>query len=123
MARYNQWQNGSLIAAADTLDEQSRNQDRGAFFGSIRGTMSHLLWGDQIWMHRFCGSPKPAAPSIETSADMLLDWDEFKLSRVETDEAIIGWSKEVSPAWLDSHLTWFSGAANREISKPCQVTV
>ncbi len=46
MARYNAWQNQSVFAAADTLDDEARNMDRGAFFKSIHGTLNHLLWGD-----------------------------------------------------------------------------
>jgi uncharacterized damage-inducible protein DinB len=50
MARYNRWQNTSLYGAAATLSDDARRQNRGAFFGSIHGTLSHLLWGDSIWM-------------------------------------------------------------------------
>ena len=53
MARYNRWQNRSLYAAADTLSSEERRKDRGAFFGSIEGTLNHLLWGDMMWLHRF----------------------------------------------------------------------
>ena len=57
MARYNIWQNQSLIAAADTLSDDQRRLDRGAFFGSIFATLNHLLWADSMWMHRFQGDP------------------------------------------------------------------
>ena len=69
MARYNQWQNGSLYTAADQLTQAGRQLDRGAFFGSIQRTLSHLLWGDQQWMSRFAGTPKPVA-SGEQSAGL-----------------------------------------------------
>ena len=48
MARYNSWQNGSLYAAADALSDAARREVRGAFFGSIHGTLSHILWGDRM---------------------------------------------------------------------------
>lgn len=32
MARYNAWQNGSLVAAANTLSDAERWQDWGGFF-------------------------------------------------------------------------------------------
>ncbi len=118
MARYNGWQNQSIFDAADTLDEAQRNLDRGAFFGSIHGTLSHLLWGDQIWMHRFSGSPLPAASSIEVSPDMVPDWDELKRQRTAMDQIILRWAQGVDPTWLEDDLTWFSGAAKREVSKP-----
>ena len=60
MAAYNKWQNDSLYGAADTMDDGARKLDRGAFFGSIHGTLNHILWGDRMWMSRFAGSAKPA---------------------------------------------------------------
>jgi len=118
LARYNAWQNQSIFDAADTLDDEARNQDRGAFFKSIRGTLSHLLWGDQIWMHRFSGSPAPAVSSIEASPDMAGDWGELKQQRTAMDQAISTWAQSLDAAWLKDDLTWFSGAAKREVTKP-----
>ncbi|HAR51364.1 MAG TPA: damage-inducible protein DinB, partial [Roseovarius nubinhibens] len=46
MARYNLWQNQNLVAAAEALSPAARAEERGAFFGSIAGTFSHLLWAD-----------------------------------------------------------------------------
>lgn len=40
MARYNLWQNEYLLAAANGLSHSERQQDRGAFFGSIEKTLS-----------------------------------------------------------------------------------
>lgn len=118
MARYNVWQNQSVFNAADTLNDDARNQDRAAFFGSIHGTLSHLLWGDQTWMHRFSGSHKPTVSTIEASAGMVRDWSELKLQRVATDEAILLWAEHLDGAWLEKDLTWISGAAQREVTKP-----
>ncbi len=65
MARYNMWQNAGLMEAADTLGDDDRKADRGAFFGSIFGTFNHLLWGDTTWMSRFDGWAKPDAGYLE----------------------------------------------------------
>ena len=59
MARYNRWQNENLYGVADALSDAERRRERGAFFGSIHATFSHLLWADQIWMSRLAGSPRP----------------------------------------------------------------
>ena len=53
MARYNRWQNANLYGVADALSDEERRRERGAFFGSIHKTLSHLLWADRIWMSRF----------------------------------------------------------------------
>ena len=66
MARYNRWQNANLYAAADTLSDDERRRERGAFFGSIHQTLSHLLWADRIWMSRFTDVPSPGASIPES---------------------------------------------------------
>ena len=61
MALYNAEMNQRVFAAAARLTDQDRRKQRGAFWGSIHGTLCHLLWGDQMWMCRFDGWPKPPA--------------------------------------------------------------
>ena len=39
MARYNQWQNDGLLAEAEAIGDAARRAERGAFFGSIFGTL------------------------------------------------------------------------------------
>lgn len=117
MARYNRWQNDNLLAAADTLTDEGRRADRGAFFGSIHGTFSHLLWGDRIWMHRFAGTPKPAG-GIAESTSMVADWDAFGAERRRFDDVIADWACGLDDAWFATDLTWWSGAAGREVTRP-----
>ncbi len=53
MAEYNRWMNERMYAAAATLDAATLAADKGAFFGSILGTLNHVAVADTIWMHRF----------------------------------------------------------------------
>ncbi len=122
MARYNRWQNGSLYGAAETLSDAERRKERGAFFGSIHGTLCHLLWGDRIWMHRFTGSPKPPG-GIKDSPGLIDAWDDLVAQRRAMDETIIAWSDGLSEDWLRGSDTWFSGAVGREVTKPIWVLV
>lgn len=117
MARYNQWQNGNIFDAADLLTDDQRHADRGAFFGSIQGTLSHLLWGDSMWMHRFAGSPAPSI-GIKESSQFCNVWPDLKLQRAAVDRAILDWAAEVSQQWIDGTTTWFSAAAGRQLSRP-----
>ena len=118
MADYNRWQNRNLYGCADALTDQQRKEQRGAFFGSIHGTLNHLLFGDQAWMSRFAGTPWPKAAGIPESPNMYASWDELKRERWAFDEVIIGWAERLDPAWLEGDLTWFSGAAKRDVTKP-----
>jgi len=118
MARYNRWQNRSIYAAADSLDDALRKEPRGAFFGSIHATLSHVLWADRIWMHRLAGWPAPEAKSIEESLAYVENWDELKRERQVTDEALVSWAEQLNPEVLAGDLTWYSGAAGRELTRP-----
>jgi uncharacterized damage-inducible protein DinB len=59
MAAYNAEMNRRTYAAADTLTEAQRQEDAGAFFKSLHGTLCHLLWADHGWMSRFAGWELP----------------------------------------------------------------
>jgi uncharacterized damage-inducible protein DinB len=117
MARYNHWQNQSLIAAADGLTAAERMKERGAFFGSIQKTLSHVFWGDSVWMSKFTGSPAPQG-GIPDSTDFITDWDQFRIERKALDERILQWAHDVAPDWFDGDLSWYSMVQDREVSKP-----
>jgi uncharacterized damage-inducible protein DinB len=116
-AAYNAWMNGKVYSAAAGLSDEARRTDRGAFFGSIHGTLNHLLWGDQMWMSRFAGTPKPAA-TIRESRNLIGDFGELRAGRERFDAVIVDWAARLDPDWLVGDLTWFSGAAGREVTKP-----
>ncbi|MGE0565428.1 MAG: DinB family protein [Pseudolabrys sp.] len=122
MARYNRWQNENLYGAAGALSDEERRRDRGAFFGSIHGTLSHLLWGDRIWMHRFAGWPKPDG-GIKESPSLVPGWDDLKRARSDSDSRLIAWADGIDPDWLAGKMTYFSGAIGKEVTKPMWLLV
>lgn len=115
MARYNIWQNGNLFTAAETLSPDDRAADRGAFFGSIHGTLNHLLWGDQMWMSRFTDRPKPEI-GIGDSGRLFANWDDLARNRRALDSEILAWAEGLDGAWLAGELSWYSGATKREMT-------
>ncbi len=123
MARYGAWQNDSLTAAAGGLSGAARDQDRGGFFGSVSGTLNHLLWGDRIWMARFAGTPPPQQASIPESVRETENWDSYRAARAEMNGHIGQWADGLDPDWLKGDLSWFSGAAQREVCKPKSMLV
>jgi len=56
MARYNQWVNQRLFEKVKLLPAAEIAKDRGAFFGSILGTLNHILVADMFWLRRFSSS-------------------------------------------------------------------
>jgi uncharacterized damage-inducible protein DinB len=122
MAAYNAEMNRRLYAAAERLGEDERRRNRGAFWHSIHGTLVHILWGDNQWMSRFDDWQRPQTP-IKESDHFLEDWGALCQSRVKADADISRWAAGVDDSWLDRDLTWFSGAAQREISAPKRLLV
>lgn len=119
MARYNRWQNRSLYGTADRLPDVERKRARGAFFESIHGTLSHILFGDQIWLFRFTGTTQqPLAKSIAESATAIPEWAELKAARIDFDEVTIAWADQLTAADLEGDLTWYSGARGENITRP-----
>jgi uncharacterized damage-inducible protein DinB len=117
MAAYNAEMNRHLYAAAARVSEAERRAQRGAFWGSIHGTLTHILWGDRQWMSRFDNWPKPDTP-IKQSAQMIDDFAELSAVREKADADIARWAHKVDDAWLGEDMVWFSGAANREMRAP-----
>ena len=53
MADYNLRMNDQVYAASSKLDAEKLRADDGAFFGSVLGTLNHILVGDLLWLSRF----------------------------------------------------------------------
>ena len=122
MAAYNAEMNRRLYGAAARLSDAERLEPRGAFWGSIHGTLTHVLWGDRQWMSRFDGWPRPTT-SIKESAQMIENFAVLSAEREKADAAISGWAAKVDDGWPGEDLTWFSGAANREVRAPLRLLV
>ncbi len=109
LAGYNRWFNERLYDACERLPEDERRRDRGAFFGSIHGTLNHLVWGDRIWLRRFAAQgvsfdsltesvlALPAAAVHET--ELYEDWAALRDARRALDAAIEGWTAEMDAAF------------------------
>lgn len=52
LAAYNEWMNAKLYDAAAQLPTDELMAERGAFFGSLFGTLNHLVVADTIWLKR-----------------------------------------------------------------------
>jgi uncharacterized damage-inducible protein DinB len=113
MAGYNRWANERLYEAARSLPDGDYRANRGAFFGSLHGTLNHLLVADRIWMHRFTG----AGPAPTRLDEILFDaLSALEGARQEEDERIIGYIELLTEADLDGAITY------RTIVRPQEIT-
>jgi uncharacterized damage-inducible protein DinB len=87
LAAYNRWANRRVYDDASTLPDEVRKRGAGLFFGSVHGTLNHLLVADYIWMRRFTGD----GPQPERLNQILYeDFDELRVAREREDERIFG---------------------------------
>ncbi|MEO1567853.1 MAG: DinB family protein [Pseudomonadota bacterium] len=122
MASYNAWQNQSLYSAAEGLEEEVLALDVGAFFGSILGTLNHILWADRTWMSRFTAVPKPEV-GLGESAHLYDDLVPLSEARAALDQVILDWAHVLTADWLSEPLDWYSGAAGKDVSMPSWICV
>ena len=112
-AAYNRWANERVYEAAAKLADADYRANRGAFFGSLHGTLNHLLVGDRIWMRRFTGTGPVHAQLDEILFD---DLSGLAAARREEDERIIAYVDGLSEADLATPFTY------RTIVKPTDIT-
>lgn len=130
-AKYNCEFNLSLFKLVATLSDEERNRDMGAFFGSIQGTLDHILLGDRIWLGRFA----VAMPELESlkGADLIYefsslrqqvcsDFESLFRERQATDEVITGWAHELTEEILAKTMR-YRNAAGRDREHPAWLAV
>ncbi len=124
LARYNRWMNLKLYALAAPLGDDVRRRNLGAFFGSLHGTLNHLLLGDRFWMLRFTGDrerylSRDAQGELlrvtTLSQELFADFEQLRREREQTDEDILAWIYSLDEAALDRVLEYrtSSGASQR----------
>lgn len=119
MARYNQWMNEKLYAICAEMSDTTRKKDMGAFFGSVHGTLNHLLYGDIVWLARFKGQAVPTVIVRELHAD----FDELRAARAAKDREILGWAAALTPEWLAAPFTYTSNVDRKTRVVPAWVLV
>jgi uncharacterized damage-inducible protein DinB len=119
MARYNRWMNEKLYALAAKLSDEERKRNLGAFFGSLHGTLNHLLLADRIWLGRFVGEasrffPRDASGAVvpvkALSQELYADFEELSRERVKTDQDIAEYVATLTQADLDRTFEYSSMA-------------
>jgi uncharacterized damage-inducible protein DinB len=126
MAAYNQWINTGVYAAARKLPAGELAAQRKAFFGSIIGTLNHIVVADTVWLKRFATHPsafvsldpirtldKPAA----LNQILFPDFEGLLERRTLIDEAIVRWASELTATDL-LHVFGYSRMSGGLARKP-----
>ena len=62
---YNDWTTGRVMDAATQLDSGAYARDFGLAWGSVGGTLLHIVESEWIWLNRWKGNPPPTMPEPE----------------------------------------------------------
>lgn len=105
------------------MSEAELAADKGAFFGSILGTLNHIAVADTIWLHRFAQHRAtftafvdlPAIPKPTSLRDVIsTDLESLREYRSRLDNMIVAWVAELKAEHLafDLMYTNMAGATS-----------
>jgi uncharacterized damage-inducible protein DinB len=114
MAGYNRWANERVYDAASELSEKEWQKDTGAFFGSMMGTLNHLVATDRIWMKRFTGLGE-APNALDAIVDR--DFAGLRAARVKEDARIMEWVDALSEEEFQGRFTYVTMTDVRTVSQ------
>ena len=97
MARYNSWMNDRLYGICAEIQDAERKQDRQLFFGSIHGTLNHLLYVDIAWLSSFLNDQDSMPP---IGVDLYEDFGKLRGARQKWDSKMIDWASSLDESWL-----------------------
>ncbi|MBC7313006.1 MAG: damage-inducible protein DinB [Rhizobium sp.] len=102
-AAYNQWANRTLYSAARDLTAEELNADRGAFFGSLFATLTHIVVADRIWLRRFTNLGPLHSALDEKPFET---FTELARARQDEDRRIIDWCEALTQEQLSGDFTY-----------------
>ncbi|MEM8952250.1 MAG: DinB family protein [Pseudomonadota bacterium] len=113
MSHYNRWANARLYEACAALDDGAYRAEGKMFFGSIHGTLNHILIGDRVWLARILGDP---APDLTLGDRPFSDLSALTHARIEEDRKMIDITESYAESDMDSNVSY------RMLTRPDDVT-
>ncbi|HEY8550808.1 MAG TPA: DinB family protein [Vicinamibacterales bacterium] len=114
MAAYNRWMNEQIYEAVAALTDEERRRELGGAFGSVHGTLCHLLVSDRVWLLRFRGEPIP--PDVATGVPET--FDALREARRRMDDDIDRWASSLDEAFATRPFRFSSIVYRRERTVP-----
>src|SRR6185436_19392645 len=88
------WADRQVLAAVRPVSEENLLRNAGVSFGSMLGTLAHMLGAQRVWLSRFAGTPLSPLPTINDYPDLLswiLGWEE---TAAQTEAFLAGLTDE-----------------------------
>lgn len=76
---YMLWADRLMLGAVREVSPEDLTRDAGISFGSLLGTMVHMLGSQRLWLARFSGSQPGRRPTLEDLPDLsswIAGWEE-----------------------------------------------
>ena len=103
IAKYNTWANARLYKMAFELPDEAYRKNVGAYFGSLQGTLNHILTADRIWMRRMTGTGEHPDKLNAISFD---DLSSLQTAREAEDDRILQFVEGLTEADLDQEWSY-----------------
>ena len=111
MARNNLWSNHRLHRACAQLSPEERTEDRGAFFGSILGTLNHILLVDRWYLGQLTGLL--SEPMLPHDTTLHADLQSLTMAQLESDRGVIEFCDSLDAARLAQVVEWANADGGR----------
>lgn len=111
LAKFNRWANARLHTAAASLPPAEIARDRGAFFGSILGTLNHIYLVDLLYRDRIEGRRSPFKGLDEILHDTMAS---LTRSQAEIDSYYVTYAESLSEEDLAGEIVFTTLMDNPE---------
>jgi len=84
--KYNAWANAEVFESVAKLTPEQFNKDLATSYGSVKGTLVHIVGGEWIWLRRWLGTSPRALlnPNDFSSVEQIKKrWEEVEQERKE----------------------------------------
>ena len=110
---YMLWADRLMLKAVREVSAEDLTRDAGISFGSLLGTMAHMLGSQQLWFARFSGHPLDHRPGLQDFPNLpawIHGWE-------ETAAGIEAFLAGVTDEQLAATLTW-TGSNGEVYTRP-----
>jgi len=114
---YMLWADRMMLKAVRDVTPEDLLRDAGVSFGSLLGTMVHILGSQRLWLSRFAGIAIERRPTLQDFPDLpawIQGWE-------ETASGVEAFLAALTDEQLAAHITWVdpeAGALTRPLWQP-----
>lgn len=107
LARYHRWAYGRLYERVDELGDPDYFADKGLFFGSIHGSLNHLLLVDRLWQSRLEGI---ATGKVNLAEELHAARDPLREAIFSQCDALIAFVDQLDESRFDAEWRYVNSA-------------